>query len=52
MFQIIWPSGFRGEEFKKSANQKQESLVVAMFVNGSGRKIPLTNMATTGDSCF
>jgi hypothetical protein len=25
------------EEFKKSANQKQESLVVAMFVNGSGR---------------
>ena len=36
-FQIIWPSGFRGEEFLKSANQKQESPVVAMFVNGSGR---------------
>jgi hypothetical protein len=36
-FQIIWPSGFRGEEFKKSANQKQQSPVVAMFVNGSGR---------------
>jgi hypothetical protein len=36
-FWIIWPSGFRGEEFKKSANQKQESPVVAMFVNGSGR---------------
>jgi hypothetical protein len=34
--QIIWPSGFR-EEFLKSANQKQESPVVAMFVNGSGR---------------
>jgi hypothetical protein len=33
----IWPSGFRGEEFLKSANQKQESPVVAMFVNGSGR---------------
>jgi hypothetical protein len=33
---FIWPSGFR-EEFKKSANQKQESSVVAMFVNGSGR---------------
>jgi hypothetical protein len=33
---IIWQSGFRGEEFKKSANQKQESPVVAMFVNGSG----------------
>ena len=36
-FQIIWPSGFRGEEFLKSANQKQESPVVAMSVNGSGR---------------
>jgi hypothetical protein len=29
--------GFRGEEFKKSANQKQESPVVVMFVNGLGR---------------
>ena len=36
-FQNIWPSVFRGEEFLKSANQKQESPVVAMFVNGSGR---------------
>jgi hypothetical protein len=36
-FHIIWPSGFRGEEFKKSANQKQELPVVAMCVNGSGR---------------
>jgi hypothetical protein len=36
-FQFIWPNGFRGEEFKKSANQKQESPVAAMFVNGSGR---------------
>ena len=36
-FRFIWPSGFRGEELKKSANQKQESPVVAMFVNGSGR---------------
>jgi hypothetical protein len=36
-FRFIWPSGFRGEEFKKSANQKQESPVAAMFVNGSGR---------------
>jgi hypothetical protein len=35
-FLIIWPSGFR-EEFQKSANQKQTSPVVAMFVNGSGR---------------
>jgi hypothetical protein len=35
-FRIIWPCSFR-EEFKKSANQKQESPVMAMFVNGSGR---------------
>ena len=35
-FRFIWPSGFRGEFFK-SANQKQESPVAAMFVNGSGR---------------
>jgi hypothetical protein len=25
--------------FKKSANQKQELLVVAMFVNGSGQNV-------------
>ena len=36
-FRIIWPSGFRGEEFYKSANQKQESPVVAMFANRSGQ---------------
>jgi hypothetical protein len=36
-FWFIRPSGFRGEEFNKSANQKQESPVAAMFVNGSGR---------------
>jgi hypothetical protein len=34
---FIWPSSFRGEEFKKSANQKQETPVVAMFANESGR---------------
>ena len=34
---FIWSNGFRGEEFKNSANQKQESSLVAMFVNGSGR---------------
>jgi hypothetical protein len=33
-FRYIWPNSFRGEEFLKSANQKQESLVAAMFVNG------------------
>ena len=36
-FWFIWTSGFRGEDLKKSANQKQELPVVAMFVNGSGR---------------
>ena len=36
-FRFIWPNGFRGEEFKKSANQKQESPVAVMFVTGSGR---------------
>jgi hypothetical protein len=36
-FQYIWPNDFRGEESKKSANQKQELPVVAMFVNGSGQ---------------
>jgi hypothetical protein len=36
-FWFIWPNGFRGEESKKSVNQKQESPVVAMFVNGSDR---------------
>jgi hypothetical protein len=36
-FRFIWPSGFRGEDFFKSANQKQELPVVTMFVNGSGQ---------------
>ena len=35
-FQFIWPSGFGEEDLKKSANQKQELHVAAMFVNGSG----------------
>jgi hypothetical protein len=34
-FRFIWPSDFRGEDFKKSANQKQELPMAAMFVNGS-----------------
>jgi hypothetical protein len=34
-----WLSGFRGEDFLKSANQKQELPVVAMFVNGSGQNV-------------
>jgi hypothetical protein len=36
-FRFIWPGGFRGEDLKKSANQKQELPVVAMFVNGLGQ---------------
>jgi hypothetical protein len=36
-FRIIWPSGFRGEDLKKSANQKQELSVAVMFVNESGQ---------------
>ena len=37
-FRFIWPSGFGGEDLKKSANQKQELPVVAMFVYRSGQK--------------
>ena len=42
-FRFIWPSGFIGEDFKKSANQKQELPVVAMFGNGrvADKKIPV-----------
>ena len=36
-FQFIRESGFRGEYFLKSANQKEELPVAAMFVNGLGR---------------
>jgi hypothetical protein len=36
-FRFIWPSGFRGEDFLKSANQKQELPMAAMFVNGSAQ---------------
>ena len=31
------PNGFRGEEFKKSANQKHELSVAALFANEIGR---------------
>jgi hypothetical protein len=36
-FRFIWQSGFRGEDFFKSADQKQELPMAAMFVNGSER---------------
>jgi hypothetical protein len=54
-FQFIWPNGYRREEFLKSANQKQELPMAAMFVNGSGRNFrpnPSTNMAAIDNSCF
>ena len=38
-FQFIWPTSFGGEDLKKSANQKKELPVVAMFVNGSERNM-------------
>jgi hypothetical protein len=37
MFRFIWQSGFRGEDFYKSTNQKQELPLAAMLVNGSAR---------------
>jgi hypothetical protein len=49
-FRFIWPSGFRGEEFKKSTNQKQELPVAAMFVNGSGRNEH--SLSCTAHRCF
>jgi hypothetical protein len=36
-FRFIWPSGFRREDLNKSANQKQELPMAAMFVDGSGQ---------------
>jgi hypothetical protein len=34
-FRFIWQSGFREEDLKKSANQKEELPMATMFVNGS-----------------
>jgi hypothetical protein len=36
-FRFNWPSGFRGEDSFKSANQKQELPMAAMFVDESGQ---------------
>ena len=36
-FRFIWTSVSVREDFKKSAHQKQELPVAAMFVNGSGQ---------------
>jgi hypothetical protein len=38
-FRFIWPSGFRGEDFSKSVNQKQELPVAAMLGNGSQQNV-------------
>ena len=38
-FRFIWPSGFRGEDLQKSANQKQDLHVTPMFVTGSGPNV-------------
>jgi hypothetical protein len=49
-FRFIWPSGFRGEDFFKSANQKQELLVAAMFGNGSKQNVH--SLERTFHRCF
>jgi hypothetical protein len=36
-FPFIWTSGFRGEDFFKSADQKQELPVVAIFLMDRGK---------------
>jgi hypothetical protein len=48
-FRFIWPSGFR-EDLLKSANQKQESPVAVMFVNGSGQNVQ--SLQRTFHRCF
>ena len=47
---FIWPSGFRGEYFFISANQKNELLVLALFVNGSGQNVQ--SLERTAHRCF
>ena len=49
-FRFIWQSGFRGEYFKKSVNQKQELPMAAMFVNGS--ELNEQSLERTFHRCF
>ena len=49
-FRFIWPSGFRGQDLKKSANQKQALPMVAMFVNGS--ELNEQSLQKTFHRCF
>jgi hypothetical protein len=51
-FRFIWLSRFRGENLKKSANQKQELPVVAMFVNESAGCLSSTKVCTHNSSCI
>jgi hypothetical protein len=37
LWKVLSKAYFRGEDFLKSANQKQELTMAAMFVNGSGQ---------------
>jgi hypothetical protein len=36
-FRFIWPSGFRGEDFKNRPISNKNLPVAAMFDNGSGQ---------------
>ena len=49
-FRIIWTSDFRGEDFQKSTNQKQELSVAAMFVNESERNEQSSQRTFQGSS--
>ena len=49
-FRFIWQSGFRGEDFKKSANQKQELPMAATFVNRSNQNDQ--SLQRTFQGCF
>jgi hypothetical protein len=49
-FRFIWPSGFRGEDLKKSANQKQELPAAAMFGSGLGQSVHI--LERTFHRCF
>jgi hypothetical protein len=49
-FRFIWQNGFREEDFKKSANQKQELPMAAMFVDGSGQNEQ--SLERTFQGCF
>jgi hypothetical protein len=49
-FRFIWPSSLRGEDFKKSTNQKQELPVAAMFGNGSLQNVH--SLERTFHRCF